>query len=476
MTRRTLSAVVLAAGEGTRMRSSRPKPLHLLCGRAMVLHILDALSQLPLDRAVVVVGHRAEWVTKALTEQAPSSLPIGFVEQYVQRGTGDAVSVALTAFDDEVDDDDILVVPGDTPLLRAETLLELVIDHRRHDAAATMLTAEMVDPAGYGRVVRGRDDRVARVVEHADASPDELAITEINTSIYCFRRSVLAPALRRLHPQNAQGEYYLTDLVEMAAEKGDIAVVNADFIETAGVNDKAELAQVAKVLQERINTRLMKAGVSMVDPATAFIDEDIEIGADSEIGPMVTITQGSKIGRNVVIGQGSVISKSTVADDVQVKPYSVFEEAVVGRGSLIGPFARLRPGSELAEEVHIGNFVETKKTKIAKGSKANHLAYLGDAVIGSGVNVGAGTITCNYDGVNKHQTVLEDGVFIGSDTQLVAPVKVGKGAYVGAGTTVTQDVPEMALAISRAPQTNKEGWVARKKSKEAASKVSVKAG
>ncbi len=252
----------------------------------------------------------------------------------------------------------------------------------------------------------------------------------------------------------------------MAAAKGEVASVSVDFEETAGVNDKSELAQVAKVLQNRINLRHMKAGVTLHDPATTFIDEDVEIGTDTELGPFTSVSQGTKLGKNVVVGQGCVFSRTTVADGTQVKPYSVFEDAVVGRECVIGPFARLRPQSELADGVHLGNFVETKKTKIGKGSKANHLAYLGDAEIGSGVNVGAGTITCNYDGVHKHKTVLEDGVFIGSDSQLVAPVTVGKGAYVGAGTTVTKDVPSMALAVARAPQANIEGWVEKKKAKQ----------
>jgi bifunctional UDP-N-acetylglucosamine pyrophosphorylase/glucosamine-1-phosphate N-acetyltransferase len=306
---------------------------------------------------------------------------------------------------------------------------------------------------------------VARIVEHKDCTPEQRAVRECNAGIYSVDAAFLWKALAQIKPQNAQGEYYLTDLVEMAAKVGPVGSVDADATETAGVNDRVELAARARVLQQRINEAHMRAGVSIQDPATTYIEEGVVIGPDSELAPGVTLAAGTVVGRGVSIGQGSVLTASTVADGTVIKPYSVLEESKVGERNIIGPFSRLRPGTELAEDVHLGNFVETKKAQIGKGSKASHLTYLGDAKIGAGCNVGAGTITCNYDGVNKHLTELGDGVFIGSDTQLVAPVKVGDGAYVGAGTTVTKDVPPGSLAVSRAPQVVKEGWVAAKKAR-----------
>ena len=302
-----------------------------------------------------------------------------------------------------------------------------------------------------------------RVVEQKDASPEEQRIREVNAGLYVANSSFLWAALADIKSSNAQGEFYLTDLVEKAAAQGPVATVAVDFSETAGVNDRVDLAACTKVLQERINAAHMRAGVTLLDPASAFIDEDVAIGADSEIGPQVSLHGKTRVGGGVVIGQGCVLTDTTLAEGTRVRPYCVFESATVGKGCQIGPFSRLRPGTELAEDVHLGNFVETKKARIGKGSKVNHLTYLGDAKVGAGVNVGAGTITCNYDGVNKFETVLEDGVFVGSDTQLVAPVTVGAGSYIGAGTTVTEDVPPGSLTLSRAPQVIKEGWVARKK-------------
>lgn len=358
MSYRPLAAVVLAAGEGTRMRSSRPKPLHLLCGRAMVLHVLDALSELPLERAVVVVGHGAERVAKTLSEQAPAQLPIEFVEQYVQRGTGDAVAVALTAFTDDDDDGDILVVPGDTPLLRPETLADLVAAHRRSDAAATILTAVYDDPTGYGRVVRGRDDRVARIVEQADATLDERAINEVNTSIYCFRRGVLAPALRRLRPENAQGEYYLTDVVGVLHDAGYSvqSIVAPDPMETAGVNDRAQLAAVEAQLREHTNVRWMKAGVTMLDPQRTYIDVSVELAPD------VTLFPGTMLQGETIVGRGAQIGPDTRLVDCVVGANAVVEQTVarqaeIGREAKVGPFAVLPPGSRVARGTVTGPFL-----------------------------------------------------------------------------------------------------------------------
>jgi bifunctional UDP-N-acetylglucosamine pyrophosphorylase/glucosamine-1-phosphate N-acetyltransferase len=349
---RSLSAVVLAAGEGTRMRSARPKPLHRLCGRPMVLHVLDALAQLSVTRVVVVVGHRAEWVTKTLVEHAPPGMAIEFVEQVEQRGTGDAMSVALTGLpDDDGDDDgDVVVLPGDTPLLRPATLAALVGAHRSSDAAATLLTADLDDPTGYGRVVRGRDDSVARVVEHGDATDDELEVTEINTSIYCFRRSVLAPSLRRLSPANAQGEYYLTDVVGVLYEAGHKvgSVVVEDTMEVAGVNDRAQLAVAEAELRDRINERWMRRGVTMWDPETTYLDVDVTLGTDVVLLPGVILQGGCVIGEHAELGP-DVRLVDTVVGDGAVVTSSVCRRSVIGADARVGPYVVLDEGKEVPD-------------------------------------------------------------------------------------------------------------------------------
>jgi len=359
MAQRPLSAIVLAAGEGTRMKSSRPKPLHRLCGRAMVLHILDALGELPLDRAVVVVGHGAERVTKILSEEALPGLPIEFVEQHVQRGTGDAAAVALTAFggDDDGEDGDLLVVPGDTPLLRSSTLAALVSAHRHSDAAATLLTAVLEDPTGYGRVVRGKDERVARVVEHKDATSEEREIDEINTSIYCFRRSVLAPALRRLTPDNSQGEYYLTDVIGVLYGAGYnvVSMVAADPMEPAGINDRAQLAVAEAELRDRTNDRWMLQGVTMLDPERTYIDATVQLAED------VTLFPGTVLQGRTIVGRGAEIGPETRLVDCIVGEGAVIENSVarlaeIGAGARVGPFAALGPGSRVAPGVETGPF------------------------------------------------------------------------------------------------------------------------
>jgi bifunctional UDP-N-acetylglucosamine pyrophosphorylase / glucosamine-1-phosphate N-acetyltransferase len=459
-----LAAIVLCAGKGTRMKSEKAKVLHSILGRPLCAYPISRALELSASPVVAVVGHQADAVRAAVEASAPGR-GVRFALQKEQKGTADAVRAAqgeLSGYEGPV-----LILYGDTPLLRQETLQALLWAYQSGGGPLALVTTVARDPTGYGRIVRD-GGRVQRVVEHKDCTPEQLKIAECNAGIYAVDAAFLWRSLSAVGNRNAQGELYLTDLVEMAAQQGGAVAVSADFVEVAGVNDRAELAACAKVMQERINLRHMKAGVTLEDPVTTYIHEDVRIGPDTEIGPMVTIQAGCTVGSGARIGQGCVLSRSLVGDGVEIKPYSVLEEAEVGKGSIIGPFARLRPGTQLAEGVHIGNFVETKKARIGKGSKANHLTYLGDAVIGSGVNVGAGTITCNYDGVHKHLTELGDNVFIGSDTQLVAPVKVGDGAYVGAGTTVTQEVPPMSLAISRAPQVVKEGWVAKKKDQQAA--------
>jgi len=457
-----LAAVVLCAGKGTRMKSEKAKVLHPILGKPLCAYPLMRALDLGASPVVPVVGHQAEEVERNVRTHFPSA-PLRFALQREQRGTADAVrsaEEALKGFSGHV-----LILYGDVPLVRRETLEALVAAHEKSGGVLSLVSTSPADPTGYGRVLR-EGGRVVRIVEHKDTTPEQRAVRECNAGIYVVASSFLWPALGRIKSANAQGEFYLTDLVEMAAAQGPVGSVEADFGETAGVNDRVELAARARDMQTRINTQHMRAGVTLHDPAATWIEEGVAIGPDTEVFPMVTLAGGTVVGRNVTIGQGCVLTASSVADGVNLKPYTVLEEARVGERSIVGPFARLRPGTELAEEVHVGNFVETKKARIGRGSKANHLAYLGDARIGAGVNVGAGTITCNYDGVNKHLTELGDGVFIGSDSQLVAPVKVGEGAYVGAGTTVTKDVPPGSLAVSRTPQVNVEGWAARKKERQ----------
>jgi bifunctional UDP-N-acetylglucosamine pyrophosphorylase/glucosamine-1-phosphate N-acetyltransferase len=438
---RHLSAVVLAAGEGTRMRSGMPKVLHPLCGRPMVLHVVDALAELPLERIVVVVGHAAERVTKTLHDQLVTEVPVEFVEQRVQRGTGDAVSVALTVFDDLDAEDDILVLPSDAPLVRAETIARLATEHRVQDAAATILTATVAAPDGLGRVVRGKDGRVARVVEHADATEEEREINEINTSIYCFRRGLLAPALRRLGPENAQGEYYLTDVIAVLRDAGHnvIALEADDPGEAIMVNDRAQLADAESELRRRINRVWMRTGVTMVDPERTYIDARVELETDVRLLPGTILEGRTVIGTGSVIGPDCRLTDVVVGEGARISN-SVARECEIGDECEVGPYAYVRPGTRLATGVKVGTYVEIKNSEIGEGTKVPHLSYVGDADIGAGSNLGASTITANYDGENKHRTKIGDGVHTGVHTSLVAPVELGDDADTGAGSVVTNDV------------------------------------
>jgi bifunctional UDP-N-acetylglucosamine pyrophosphorylase / glucosamine-1-phosphate N-acetyltransferase len=461
---RPVSAVVLAAGEGTRMRSSTPKVLHPLCGRPMLLHVLDALEALPLSRIVVVVGHAAEDVTKTLQEQVTGDVPVEFVEQHKQRGTGDAVSVALSANANDLDleDEDLIIVMGDAPLLRAETLAMLATEHRHADAAASLLTARVADPTGYGRIVRDEQGRVVRIVEQADADPDELEIDEINPSIYCFRRGFLAPALRRLSPENAQGEYYLTDVVEVLRQAGHVVlgVEAPDPTEAVGVNDRAQLAEAEAVLRSRINLGWMRAGVGMTDPSRTYLDTTVVLAPDVQLLPGTILEGRTTVGRGSVLGPDTHLVDTVVGEDAVVRQ-AVAREAEIGDGATVGPYASLRPGTRLAAGAHVGTFVEIKNSEIGEDAKVPHLAYVGDAEIGPRANIGAGTITANYDGRRKHRTKVGADARTGSNTVLVAPVEVGDGAYTGAGSVVTRDVPPGALAKG-VPATIEEGWVAKR--------------
>jgi bifunctional UDP-N-acetylglucosamine pyrophosphorylase/glucosamine-1-phosphate N-acetyltransferase len=452
-----LHVVILAAGKGTRMKSSRPKVLHPVAGKPMVHYVLRAAEGLSPKTTTIVVGHMKETLQQALAVRGG----LRFVTQEPQLGTGHALLQAAPLLEHE--HGVLLLLSGDVPLLSSHTLERLLAKHAESGAAATVLTAQVSQPSGYGRIVRHRGT-ISRIVEERDASPAERKIKEINSGIFAFSIGPLFSALRRLAAGNAQGEYYLTDLVSILRRQ-KLRVETAaleDSNEILGINSRSELAEASKIVRQKKNEALMIAGVTIEDPATTYVDEDVVIGADTVLHPNVYLEGNTRIGAACEIHSGVRIVNSVLEDRVIVQNFCVVNESRLASGVSIGPFAHLRPESNLRESVHIGNFVELKKVVIGAGTKAGHLSYLGDAVIGENVNVGAGTITCNYDGEQKHQTVIEDGAFIGSDTQLVAPVKVGRGAYVGSGTTVREDVPARSLAVSAGKQRNIEGWKRKK--------------
>jgi len=457
--------VVLAAGKGTRMKSAVPKVLHRAAGFPLIEHVLRAAAALQPASTVVIVGHQAESVTSALASWPGLTCAV----QEPQLGTGHALLQAEPALRGATGT--VVLLSGDVPLLRPETLITVVREHTARKAAATVLTAIVNPPDGYGRIVR-TDGRIAAIVEHKDASPEQRAIPEINSGIYAFDLAPLFGALREIGSSNAQGEYYLPDLVTIYRKRGLAVetVTLSDSREILGVNSRKELAEVASILKMTKNDALMAAGVTIVDPSSTYIAPEVEIGADTVIHPGVHLEGRTRIGARCEILPSVRIIDSTVDDEVVINSFCLINDAHVASGARIGPFAHLRPQSDVGVDAHVGNFVELKKTTLGRGSKANHLAYLGDATIGERVNVGAGTITCNYDGTLKHQTVIEDGAFIGSDSQLIAPVRVGKGAYVAAGSSITEDVPAESLAIARGKQTNKEGWVAQKRGRAKAGK------
>jgi len=449
-----LHLVVLAAGKGTRMKSGLPKVLHPAAGLPLIEHVLRIADQVSPSSVVIVVGHGADAVRSALQFRPD----LRFALQEPQLGTGHALLQAELALTGAAGT--VVLLSGDVPLLRPATLRRLVDCHVATGAAATVLTAILDDPSGYGRIER-QDGRIAAIVEHRDASPDQRAIREINSGIYAFDIAPLFDALRRIGSANAQGEYYLPDLVRIYRDRGlPVETVTLDDpVEILGVNSRKELAQVAQALRAARNDELMASGVTLVDPATAYIGPDVTIGPDTVVHPNVYLEGRTRIGARCEIQCGVRIVDSTVADDVLVNSYSVITDSSIERGANIGPFAHVRPQSHIEEDAHVGAFVELKKTRMGRGSKAGHLAYLGDATIGANVNVGAGAITVNYDGRTKSRTTIEDDAFIGSDSQLIAPVTIGKGAYVAAGSSITENVPPGALAIGRGRQANKEGWV-----------------
>jgi bifunctional UDP-N-acetylglucosamine pyrophosphorylase/glucosamine-1-phosphate N-acetyltransferase len=459
--RGSLTVLVLAAGKGTRLRSKTIKLLHSVAGRPMVGWVLEAAAALKPTRTVTVVGYQADAVREALGDAGGR-----FVLQKEQRGTGHAVLQASRAVGG--DGGPLLILNGDLPTLRTKTLRRLVQAHSRSGAALTVLSAEIADATGYGRVIRDAKGQVERIVEHRDANAAQRAVREINTGVYVGDTKKLLAILRKLKPDNDQGEYYLTDAVHELLARGEKvgAVMHGDAEELLGVNTREELAQSARTLYARRAAELQERGVTLLDATRTWIDPRAKVGRDTIIYPDVYIEGESKIGEDCIIRSGSRIVNSTIGKGSEIKDHCLLLDSRVGKAAAVGPFAHLRPGSDLGDETKVGNFVETKKATFGRGAKASHLSYIGDASVGPNCNIGAGTITCNYDGTNKFRTELAEGVFIGSDTQLVAPVKLGKGAYVGAGSTITADVPAGALAISRTKQHNIEGWVERANAKK----------
>ncbi|SDI11980.1 bifunctional UDP-N-acetylglucosamine pyrophosphorylase / Glucosamine-1-phosphate N-acetyltransferase [Alteribacillus persepolensis] len=448
-------AVILAAGQGKRMKSDLYKVLHPVCGKPMVEHVVDNVRRAGLTEVVTVIGHGADSVKEHLGDH------VSYVLQKEQLGTGHAVMQAEELLADK--DGVTIVLCGDTPIIRSETMESLMNYHENTGAKATILTAHAEEPAGYGRIIRNEQGQVTRIVEHKDANENERLVKEINTGTYCFDNKALFKALEQVGNNNVQGEYYLPDVIEILKKQGEhlAAWQTDDFHETIGVNDRPALAKAEKALKHRINEYWMKQGVTMIDPDHTYISAEAVLGQDTVLYPGTFLHGKVNIGRDCVIGPNTEITDSTIGSYGEIKQ-SVVSHSTIGNYVKIGPFAHIRPETSIADDVKIGNFVELKKTSFGKGSKASHLSYIGDAEVGSDVNVGCGSITVNYDGEKKHLTKIEDGAFIGCNANLIAPVTVGKEAYVAAGSTITEDVPGEALSIARSRQTNKEGYVKKK--------------
>ena len=445
----SFSAVILAAGKGTRMYSNLPKVLHTLAGKPMAKHVIDTCAGLGANNIHLVYGHGGDQMQAVLSEE-----PVNWVLQAEQLGTGHAVNMACP---DLADDEKVLILYGDVPLISSETLENLL--DAQPDGGIALLTVVLDDPTGYGRIVR-RNGPVVAIVEQKDASEEQKLIKEINTGVMVANGGDLKRWLSALKNDNAQGEYYLTDIIEIAHNEGRAveAVHPVRAIEVEGVNNRVQLAKLERAFQSMQAERLLEQGVMLRDPSRFDLRGELQCGTDVEIDANVIIEGSVSLGNNVVIGAGSILKDCEIDDNTLIRPYSVIEGATVGEDCTVGPFTRLRPGAELVGDSHVGNFVEMKKARLGQGSKANHLTYLGDAEIGDRVNIGAGTITCNYDGANKFKTEIADDVFVGSDTQLIAPVKVGKGATIGAGATINRDVGEGELVITRAPARTVKGW------------------
>ena len=463
-----IAIAILAAGKGTRLKSKHPKVLHEVGGKPLLAHVVAAATQVvPPQDVYAIIGHEADRVRAAVGASG-----IGFVLQSEQRGTGHALMVARQAL---APYDVVIVLSGDAPMITARTIEKLGDFHTSKQAAMTLLTAELENPAGYGRVIRkkpGSDD-VQAIVEQKNLSPAQQEIHEINAGFYAFHAQPLFRHIDKLNTDNHHGEFYLTDMAAILgkAKQRVVAVKASHAHEVLGGNTRAELAEIDQHMRRAKCRQLMAEGVTILYPDTCVIDSDVEIGPDTIIEPFVQLRGSTRIGSDARIGSYSVIQSCEIGDQVLVQAGCVLEHSTVKERASLGPYSHLRPGCEICEDAHVGNFVELKKTRLGKGSKANHLTYLGDAEIGERVNVGAGTITCNYDGVNKHKTIIEDNVFVGSDSILIAPIRVGKGAYVAAATCVTEDVPPDSLALGRARQIVKQGWAKEKREKAKAQKA-----
>ena len=456
----TFGIVIMAAGKGTRLKSRRPKVLHEIGGKALLLHVIAAAKKITSpDRIYCIIGHEADRVRAAVAETG-----VQFVLQSEQRGTGHALQTLKAHFasTQQTPPENLLVLSGDVPLIRPETIQSVCEAHIAEAAAMTILTAIPPNPTGYGRVLRKAPDspEVTAIVEQKSLTPDQLNAPEINSGIYAFRTAALFKHLDALSTNNAHGEYYLTDIAAMLVAEGDrvIAVQAGNIDEVLGANTIAEMMHLDAAMRLNTARRLMSQGVTIFRPETCVIDAEVEVGPDTTLEPYVQILGATRIGSDCRIRSYTVIQNSTLGDNVLVRNGCILDGATVGDAALLGPYSHLRPGSDIGESAHLGNFVETKKVTLGRGSKANHLSYLGDAVIGEGVNIGAGAITCNYDGVHKHLTTIGDNVFIGSDSTLVAPLTIGDGAYVAAGSSITEDVEPGALALGRSRQVTKPGW------------------
>ena len=465
----SFGVAIMAAGKGTRLKSKRPKVLHEVGGRALLLHVIDAAKTVATpDRIYCIIGHEADRVKAAV-----EATGVAFVLQAEQRGTGHALQMVKAEFamNGTRPPQHLMVLSGDVPLIEPDTLASLAAYHVDQKAAMTILTAVPPDPTGYGRVLRHETDAhaVNAIVEQKALKPEQLSAAEINSGIYCFETAALFARLDSLSTNNAHGEFYLTDVAAMLVADGErvVAMKAASVDEVLGANTIAEMMHLDAAMRLGAARKLMAQGVTIFRPETCVIDARVEVGADTVIEPYVQLLGATKIGSECRIRSYSVVQNSTLGTGVLVRNGCVLDEAVVGDGALLGPYAHLRPGSEIGEAAHVGNFVETKKVKFGKGSKANHLSYLGDAVIGEGVNIGAGAITCNYDGLHKHTTTIGDGAFVGSDSTLVAPLTVGAGAYIAAGSCITEEVPAESLALGRSRQVTKPGWVATRKARKA---------
>jgi bifunctional UDP-N-acetylglucosamine pyrophosphorylase/glucosamine-1-phosphate N-acetyltransferase len=462
---RQIGVVIMAAGQGTRMRSGVPKVLHAICGKPLILHALATARALHPDRMAVVIGHGAERV-----REAAAADDVACVIQEQQLGTGHAVLSAAKAFRDFAGD--VVILSGDVPLIRARTLQAMIEHHRRQQAALTLLTALLDRPQGYGRIVRDRRGRLAGIVEEKDATDAQRSIAEVNAGVYVGSAGFVFSALRKIGNHNQQGEYYLPDIVAVGRDQNEIIETMPvdDYREMLGVNTREELAFMEKTLRESINKRWMLAGVTLTDPETTYIEEGVSIGRDTVIGPNTHLKGKTVVGERCRIDGSAFVTDAVIGDQVHLRFSVVMSSCRVGTGAIIGPFAHLRPGTELGANVHIGNFVETKEATLGEGTKANHLTYLGDVTIGRDTNVGAGTITCNYDGFHKYKTVIGDRVQVGSDTTLVAPIELGDDVYVATASTVRHDVPAGALVFNSRDQQVREGWTEEKRRKMKGSK------